>query len=126
MNSNIPYRQDSVCLSEGYVKDPMRFLDYSLIELPINRERYARRGRAEFSKDHEKLDLKFVVGEARLDPTDTLNFKQMNQLKDNMSRYMVPMRASPVRSSTGRPRPKAATPSMPASAANVRNTCATN
>ena len=88
MNSNIPYRQDSVCLSEGYVKDPMRFLDYSLIELPINRERYARRGRAEFSKDHEKLDLKFVVGEARLDPTDTLNFKQMNQLKDNMSRYM--------------------------------------
>lgn len=88
MNTNEPYRMDSVCLSEGYVKDPMRFLDYSLIEVPIERRRYERRGRAEFSKDHEKLDLKFVVGEARLDPTDTLNFKQLNQLKDNMSRYM--------------------------------------
>lgn len=88
MNSNVPYRLDTVCLSEGYVKDPMRFLDYSLIELPIDRERYARRGKAEFNKSHEKLYLNFVVGEARLDPADTLNFKQLEQLKDNLSRYM--------------------------------------
>lgn len=86
--SKTPYRIDSICICEGYVKDPMRFLDYNMIEIPIDRKRYERRGRAEFSKDHEKLDLKFVVGEARLDPSDTLNFQQLNSLKENMSRYM--------------------------------------
>ena len=88
MNSNVPYRLDTVCLSEGYVKDPMRFLDYSLIEVPIDRTRYAKTEQAEFNKSHEKLYLNFVVGEARLDPADTLNFKQLEQLKDNLSRYM--------------------------------------
>lgn len=87
INTASPYRKDSICLTEGYVNDPMRFLDFSMIEYPIDRTRYVRQGKAEMTTSHEKLDLKFVVGEARLDPSDTLNFKQLNQLKDNLARY---------------------------------------
>lgn len=88
MNTKTPYRVDSICLAEGPVYDPMRFLDYDLIEVPIDRKRYERRGKAEFSKDHEKLNLNFVVGEARLDPSDTANVIQLEKLKKNLARYM--------------------------------------
>ena len=88
MNMKTPYRIDSICLTEGYVRDPMRFLNYDVIEVPIDRNLYARRGRAEFSKDHEKLFLNFLVGKAELDPTDTANVAQLEKLKQNMSRYM--------------------------------------
>ena len=88
MNMKTPYRIDSICLTEGYVRDPMRFLDYDVIEVPIDRTLYARRGKAEFSKDHEKLYLNFVQGEATLDPADTANVAQLEKLKQNMGRYM--------------------------------------
>lgn len=88
MSLKTPYRVDSICLAEGPVRDPMRFLDYDMIEVPIDRTLYARHGRAEFSKDHEKLNLNFVVGEARLDSTDTANVVQLERLKKNLARYM--------------------------------------
>ena len=88
MNMKTPYRIDSICLTEGYVRDPMRFLDYDVIEVPIDRTLYARRGKAEFSKDHEKLYLNFLQGEAKLDPADTANVAQLEKLKQNMGRYM--------------------------------------
>lgn len=84
---NTVYKSDSVCLDEGYDKEPMRFLHYDLMEEPIDRERYKRVGRREMHNDHQKLDLKFVTGEARLDPNDSLSFAQLNQLKQTLGRY---------------------------------------
>ncbi len=88
MNQKTPYRVDSICLAEGYVRDPMRFLDYDMIEKPMERSRYARTRRAQLSKDQERMNLTFLVGEAKLDPSDTTNVAQLEKLKRNLSRYM--------------------------------------
>ncbi len=87
MNMKTPYRIDSICLSEGYVRDPMRFLDYDMIQVPIDKRIYERRGRAQLSKDHSKLYLNFLQGKAELDPADSTNMMQLNQLKQTLSRY---------------------------------------
>lgn len=88
------YVSDSVCLDEGYDKNQMRFLDYSLMQQPIEKERYVRRGRRELMNDNRKLDLKFMVGRAELDQTDSLNFLQLNQLKEDLGRYVFDQDAS--------------------------------
>lgn len=85
---NTVYSSDSVCLDEGYDKDPMYFLDYDLVNVPIDRQKYERVGRREMRNDHRKLDLKFLTGKAELDPEDTLSFKQLTQLKQDLSRYV--------------------------------------
>lgn len=87
-NSHNVYVSDSVCLDEGYDKEPMRFLEYDLIQTPIDMERYKREGRRELMNDSRKLNLKFMVGKAELDPTDSLNFLQLNQLKEDLGRYV--------------------------------------
>lgn len=81
------YFSDSVCLAEGLDKDPMRFLDYNLIQIPIDTLRYRRKGRREKFQDKRKLNLNFMVGKAELDPTDSLNFVQLNQLKEDLARF---------------------------------------
>lgn len=88
MNMKTPYRTDSVCLAEGYVRDPMRFLDYDMIQVPLDRDLYKRSGRAQLNRDHARLNLNFLVGKAELDPSDSSNVVQMEQLKQNLSRYM--------------------------------------
>lgn len=82
-----PYKIDSVCLGEGYLKEPMRFLDYDLIEVPVNRLLYKRTGQAKLNNDHETLNLNFVVGKAQLVETDTANFIQLDKLKGKLARY---------------------------------------
>lgn len=82
------YYSDSVCLADGFEKEPMRFLEYDLMQVPIDRTRYERQGRRELSTDKRELNLKFMVGEATLDPTDSLNILQLNQLKEDLARYL--------------------------------------
>lgn len=82
-----PYKIDSICLGEGYLKEPMRFLDYDMVEVPINRTLYSRRGQAKLNNDHETLNLNFVVGKAQLVETDTANFVQLDKLKGKLARY---------------------------------------
>lgn len=84
---NRVYQSDSVCLDEGYDKDPMRFLEYNTMTLPIEMERYERIGKSERLDDKRQLNLNFKVGEAVLDPTDSLNMVQMNQLINDVKRY---------------------------------------
>lgn len=85
--SNIPYRVDSIMICDGSREDPMRFLDYSLIDIPMERARYEERGKPARNEDHAKLDLNFLQGEARLDPSDTLNIRKLRDLRTNLSRY---------------------------------------
>ena len=85
--SNTPYRVDSIMICDGSREDPMRFLDYSLIDIPMERARYEERGKPARNEDHAKLDLNFLQGEARLDPSDTLNIRKLRDLRTNLSRY---------------------------------------
>lgn len=85
--SNTPYRVDSIMICDGSREDPMRFLDYSLIDIPMERARYEERGKTARNEDHAKLDLNFLQGEARLDPSDTLNIRKLRDLRTNLSRY---------------------------------------
>ena len=84
---NTVYFTDSVCLDEGYDIEPMRFLEYDLMRVPIQRERYKRTGKIETREDHRVLDLKFVTGEANIDPADSASFAQLAQLKHDLTRY---------------------------------------
>ena len=87
---NAVYLSDSVCLDEGYDKEPMRFLDYedAMLGVPIERERYERIGKREMRNDHRKLDLKFLPEQAQIDPSDSASFAQLNQLKEDLARYV--------------------------------------
>lgn len=85
--SNTPYRVDSIMICDGSREDPMRFLDYSLIDIPMERARYEEKGKPARNEDHAKLDLNFLQGEARLDPSDTLNIRKLRDLRTNLSRY---------------------------------------
>lgn len=87
-NYHTVYVSDSVCLDEGYDKEPMRFLEYDLVQVPIQRDRYIRKGRREMLQDSRKLNLSFMVGRAELDPADSLNFLQLDQLKEDLGRYL--------------------------------------
>lgn len=87
-NYHTVYVSDSVCLDEGYDKEPMRFLEYDLVQVPIQRDRYIRKGRREMLQDSRKLNLNFMVGRAELDPADSLNFLQLDQLKEDLGRYL--------------------------------------
>lgn len=82
------YVRDSICLDEGYDRNPMRFLDYEMMQTDINRERYKREGRRELMNDSRRLNLKFMVGKAELDPSDSLNYIQLDRLKSDLQRYM--------------------------------------
>ena len=84
---NRVYQMDSICLDEGYDREPMRFLEYNTMTLPIEMERYERIGKSERLDDKRQLNLNFKVGEAVLDPTDSLNMVQMNQLINDVKRY---------------------------------------
>lgn len=86
-NTPEPYKIDSICLGEGYLKEPMRFLDYDMVEVPIIRTLYSRKGQAKLNNDHETLNLNFVVGKAQLVETDTANFIQLDKLKSKLARY---------------------------------------
>lgn len=86
-NYHTVYSSDSVCLDEGYDLEPMRFLEYDLMQMPINMDRYKRKGRREMMQDKRELNLNFMVGKAELDPADSLNFLQLNQLKEDLARY---------------------------------------
>lgn len=85
---NMVYTSDSVCLSEGYDEEPMRFLEFDMMDVDIDRIRYERHGKRETLNDTRDLHLNFVVGEARLDPNDSTNFEQLNQLKTDLARYV--------------------------------------
>lgn len=84
---NTVYYSDSICLDEGYDIEPMRFLEYDLMSVPIQRERYKRTGRIERREDHRVLDVKFVTGAAHIDPADSASFAQLNQLKEDLNRF---------------------------------------
>ncbi len=82
------YRSDSVCLSEGFDQEPMRFLEFDMMTLPIqDREEYVRKGRRERRNDKQYLNLNFVVGKAKLLESDSLNFVQLERLRNKMSVY---------------------------------------
>lgn len=85
---NTVYFTDSVCLSEGYDEEPMRFLEYDMLNVDIEKTRYERRGTREMLADKRNLYLNFVVGEARLDMNDSMNVVQMEQLKRDLGRYL--------------------------------------
>ncbi len=85
---NMVYSSDSVCLSEGYDQEPMRFLEFDMVNIDIDKTRYEKIGRPEMRNDKRELHLNFVVGEARLDPNDSTNFEQLNQLKQDLGRYI--------------------------------------
>ena len=85
---NTVYRLDSVCIDEGFSREPMRFLDFKLDNVDIDHIRYERRGTREVISDKRKLDLNFLVGEAKLDPTDSIGFGQLNQLKLDLGRFV--------------------------------------
>ena len=85
---NTVYKTDSICLDEGYDIEPMRFLEYDLMEIPIRRERYERTGRIEQREDHRVLDVKFVTGEAHIAPEDTASFTLLAELKQDLARYV--------------------------------------
>lgn len=84
---NTVYYSDSICLDEGYDIEPLRFLEYDLMNIPIQRERYKREGRIEQREDHRILDVKFVTGAAHIDPSDSASFAQLNQLKYDLNRF---------------------------------------
>ena len=85
---NTVYFTDSVCLSEGLDEEPMRFLQYDVMNTSIDKIRYVRKGAREMLADKRELYLNFVVGEARLDLTDSLNIEQLEQLKRDLGRYI--------------------------------------
>ena len=85
---NLVYSTDSVCLSEGYDQEPMRFLEFNVLESEIDTARYKRQGRRELRNETRDLYLNFATGKAKLDPKDSASFAQIEQLMSDLGRYV--------------------------------------
>lgn len=68
------------------LRRPMRFLEYSLNpnRLDPNKEEYVRRAQRELMNSSSRLDINFLVGQAKVDPRDTASLLQLEKLKDEL------------------------------------------
>ena len=79
------YFRDSFNCVPCESRNPLRFLEYKVDSKEINPEDYRKLPRPELHSQPGSLSLTFVVGKAVLDPADSTNFTQLNDLKSELS-----------------------------------------
>jgi len=88
---NVVYLQDSLQIYDTRrVRRPMRFLEYDLESSALNPTdpEYVRRARPESMSDKSKLDINFLVGQAKVDPKDSSSLAQLEVLKHTISNIL--------------------------------------
>ena len=86
--NTVYYRDDSLVIDEGKDIEPMRFLEYDILTDSIQKEeRYKRVGRSSMQNANQRLYLNFMTDEARIDPSDSLSWMQLEKLRKDLARY---------------------------------------
>ncbi|MCM1108659.1 MAG: hypothetical protein NC388_06340 [Clostridium sp.] len=82
---NMVYYRDSFNCVPCEARQPLRFLEFKVDAKEINPEDYRKRPQPERHNQPGSLSLTFLVGKAELDPNDSTNFIQLNNLKSELS-----------------------------------------
>lgn len=82
---NMVYYRDSFNCVPCEARMPLRFLEFKVEAKDINPEDYRKLPQPERHNQPGSLSLTFVVGKAELDPNDSTNFIQLNNLKSELS-----------------------------------------
>ncbi len=84
---NTIYFEDSVCMDEGYDQQPMEFLEFDVVSVPIDTLRYKIPGTVEPVEDKGELHLNFVTGKAEINPADSVGMRELSERRTMMERY---------------------------------------
>ena len=68
---------DTILIDAGYIKSPMRFLDFSFPEVDINKGHYHIQPKREAQTGDAQLDIEFVTGKAEVLSTDTVGKQKL-------------------------------------------------
>lgn len=68
---------------------PMRFLEYSLSEFELDPDKYKKQPKKELRPSSDRLDLKFLVGRAEIDPSDVRSTAIVDSLRTALQNAMI-------------------------------------